>query len=331
MQIARALVLAGRRADDREWPSVAPGPKPLVPVANRPILFHSLEGLRRAGVRDVLMAVDPQTGPAIRAAVGDGADWGLFVRYAECSDASGLSATLRAVRDFAGDQVVLVQHADSLMQDDVGAHVQRAGDDALDLLALRLDGTGRARLETPLDGAWVLSPRARAILGESRATDEDPVAVAGEHGASIDVQYVDGCRPCNGDQDSLLDGNRRVLEGLRRSVVPDALARSEVQGRVVVHPSAWIERSLIRGPAIIGAGTRIIDAYVGPYTSIGANVVVEGAEIEHSIVLSGAELRFIGTRLEASVIGEGARVTRRFHTPNALRLSIGAGADVALS
>jgi len=314
MQIARALVLAGRRADDREWPSVAPGPKPLVPVANRPILFHSLEGLRRAGVRDVLMAVDPQTGPAIRAAVGDGADWGLFVRYAECSDASGLSATLRAVRDFAGDQVVLVQHADSLMQDDVGAHVQRAGDDALDLLALRLDGTGRARLETPLDGAWVLSPRARAILGESRATDEDPVAVAGEHGASIDVQYVDGCRPCNGDQDSLLDGNRRVLEGLRRSVVPDAL-----------------ERSLIRGPAIIGAGTRIVDAYVGPYTSIGANVVVEGAEIEHSIVLSGAELRFIGTRLEASVIGEGARVTRRFHTPNALRLSIGAGADVALS
>jgi glucose-1-phosphate thymidylyltransferase len=74
----------------------------------------------------------------------------------------------------------------------------------------------------------------------------------------------------------------------------------------------------------------VTDAYIGPYTSIGAGVVVEAAEIEHSIVLPDAELRFVGTRLESSIIGRGARVTRRFSLPTAMQLSIGDGAEVIL-
>ena len=67
----------------------------------------------------------------------------------------------------------------------------------------------------------------------------------------------------------------------------------------MVHPTARLENSLVRGPAIIGPRARLRDAYVGPYTSIGADVVMEGAEIEHSIVFSGAELRYVGARLES--------------------------------
>jgi len=331
MQVTRAVVLAGGGSDGPGWPSVPPGPKPLVHVGNRPILFHSLEGLRRTGVDEVLVAVDPETGPAIRAAVGDGSIWGLDVRFADCTAASGLPGTLPALHDFAGEHSVLVQHADSLLGDDVGSHVARFGADALDALALRLDGSTRSALDDPLDGAWLFSAWARTILAESDAAGHDPVAAVRARGAQIDVRYVEGCRPCQGSQDTLLDANRRVLEDLRRSVVPDAVLESEVQGRVVIHPTASVERSLVRGPVIIGPGSRIVDAYVGPYTSIGADVVVEGAEVEHSILLPRAELRFTGARLETSVIGEGARVTRHFRTPNALRLSIGAGAEVALS
>ena len=43
----------------------------------------------------------------------------------------------------------------------------------------------------------------------------------------------------------------------------------------------------MRGPAIIGAGARLIDAYVGPYTAIAEDCVVERAEVEHSILLAG--------------------------------------------
>ena len=59
--------------------------------------------------------------------------------------------------------------------------------------------------------------------------------------------------------------------------------------------------------------------------------MMEGAEIEHSIVFSGAEIRYVGAGLESSVIGQGARVSRSFRIPGAVRLSIGDGAEVALS
>ena len=87
----------------------------------------------------------------------------------------------------------------------------------------------------------------------------------------------------------------------------------------------------MRGPAVIGRGARITDAYVGPYTAIGDDVVIEGAEIEHSIVLEGAQLRSVGTRIESSVIGQNARVARTFTRPSFLRLALGAGGEILLS
>ena len=99
----------------------------------------------------------------------------------------------------------------------------------------------------------------------------------------------------------------------------------------MIDPTARLERTTVRGPAIIGPGATLTDAYVGPYTAIGAGVVVEGAEVEHSIVLDGAELRFVGSRVESSVIGAGARIVREFRPPSGLRLTLGAGAEVMLS
>jgi glucose-1-phosphate thymidylyltransferase len=104
-----------------------------------------------------------------------------------------------------------------------------------------------------------------------------------------------------------------------------------VQGSVVIHPSAEIRSSVVRGPAVIGPMTRLTDAYVGPYSSIGAGVLIEAAEIENSIILPGASIRYLGGRLESSVIGARARVFRDFRLPKAMRLSVGEGAEVALT
>ena len=81
MEIAKALILTGRNAYDRPWPSVRSCPKHLVPVANRPILFHNLEALRKAGMLEATIAVEPESAEPIMAAVGDGSDWNLAVSY----------------------------------------------------------------------------------------------------------------------------------------------------------------------------------------------------------------------------------------------------------
>jgi glucose-1-phosphate thymidylyltransferase len=144
------------------------------------------------------------------------------------------------------------------------------------------------------------------------------------------VQQLDGCLPCHGGQEGLLEGNRRMLEMLRGDAERSAYPTAELQGPVKVHPSARIEHSLIRGPAVIGPGSCLSHAYVGPYTSIGADVTIEGSQIEHSIVFDGAEVRHVGARLESSVVGRGARIQRSFGLPTTMQLSVGDGAEVTL-
>jgi glucose-1-phosphate thymidylyltransferase len=328
MEIAKALILAGSAADDRPWP-VMPGARHLFPIANRPILFHNLEALRAAGILEATILADPGAGAAIEAAVGDGRDWGLTVHHSAWRSAGGLPAALAAGRDFVGDEPVLVEHADALLRERMHGHIAAFAHERLDALALRLE-----RSVVPLAGqltpGYLLSPRAVSILADGRAHRDGPVARVRAHGGRVRVQPVDGCLPCHGDVEALLESNRRALEELVPSVDEASLEQSTVHGPVHVHPAARVVRSLLRGPLIVGPGATISDAYIGPYSAIGAGVTVEAAEIEHSIVLPDAELRYFGSRLESSVIGRGARIVRGFALPAAMRMTVGENAEILL-
>jgi glucose-1-phosphate thymidylyltransferase len=130
--------------------------------------------------------------------------------------------------------------------------------------------------------------------------------------------------------DTVLAGNRFALESLQGEPVNAHLRDCEIQGAVSIHPSARLESSTVRGPAVIGAGARVHSAYIGPFTSIAADALIEGAEIENSIVLAGASVTHLNGRLEGSILGAGARVFRDFRLPRAMRLNIGPGSEVVV-
>ena len=100
----------------------------------------------------------------------------------------------------------------------------------------------------------------------------------------------------------------------------------------MVHPSARLEDTIVRGPAIIGPGARLSHAYVGPYTSIGADVTDRGlADRALDRARPAPSCCNVGSRLETSVIGRGARISRKFVVPTAMRLSVGDGAEVTVT
>ena len=99
--------------------------------------------------------------------------------------------------------------------------------------------------------------------------------------------------------------------------------KSSLSGRVIVERGAEIINSTIRGPAIIGENSRIVDAYVGPYTAIYHDVLVENSEVEHCIVLENCKIVGIGARIEDSLIGRHVEITRSPLRPKAYRMSIG--------
>ena len=103
-----------------------------------------------------------------------------------------------------------------------------------------------------------------------------------------------------------------------------------MEGLVVIEPGAVLERSVVRGPAVIAAGARIEDAYIGPYSSIGADVHVRRSEVEHSIILAGSVVEDLGTRMEASLLGREVKLTRSDGMPKTLQMLVGDKSEIRL-
>src|SRR6476659_6401834 len=127
----------------------------------------------------------------------------------------------------------------------------------------------------------------------------------------------------------MLEANRLVLEDIERSVRGE-LGDSKLYGRVAVEAGARLARSLVRGPAIIGADALITDAYVVPYTSIDAGVTVARAEVEHSILLAGSSVSDLGSRMEASLLGRNVKLSRGDGLPKTLRLNDTANTEIKI-
>ena len=94
-----------------------------------------------------------------------------------------------------------------------------------------------------------------------------------------------------GKPNDMLAANSLVLEELDHTVEGHVDKDSILEGKVTIERGAEIINSRIRGPAIIGQETRIVNSYVGPFTSIYHHCVIENSEIEHSIVLENSQHR----------------------------------------
>jgi N-acetyl-alpha-D-muramate 1-phosphate uridylyltransferase len=116
----RAMLLAAGRGD-RMRPLTDQLPKPLLPVRGKPLIVYHLERLARAGVHDVVINV-AWLGERIRAALGDGAAFGLSIRYSEeGAQALETGGGIFQALPFLGSEPFLVVNADVFTDFDFGA------------------------------------------------------------------------------------------------------------------------------------------------------------------------------------------------------------------
>ena len=339
-------------------------------VGNRPIVCHALEAIRRAGGREVALIVSARELSTVRACVAADDLRGLDISFIPHAQRPGeLMRALAAAVELVGESPCVVHAADGLLAQpleplvgplSVGGpdltmlvHRQANGAQSAGLSTrrlLRLVGSATKECELELAGVCLFGPGALRRTEGARwwqREELDLTAVAEElaaAGAQLRVEHVRGWHRYGGTAADLLELNRLVLETLvcddatQQGVLGGNGARSDrtsdedsrIEGCVKLHPSACVRSSVIVGPAIIGPSALVQDSYIGPYTSIGAGVHIEGAEIEHSIILPRASITHIGGRLVGSVVGCDARVFRDFSLPRALRLNVGDGGEVAL-
>jgi glucose-1-phosphate thymidylyltransferase len=133
-----------------------------------------------------------------------------------------------------------------------------------------------------------------------------------------------------GKKDDLLEANRVVLdEWASREIQAVVDTESKIVGRVVLEEGAQVRRSEVRGPAAIGRGAVIEEAFIGPYTSIGPDCVIRNSVLEHCVLLEGVTIEGVG-RLKDSVLGRNAVVRRLPGNHRALRVVVGDDSEALL-
>jgi glucose-1-phosphate thymidylyltransferase len=151
-----------------------------------------------------------------------------------------------------------------------------------------------------------------------------------DRGLEVRPHIVDGWWKDTGKVEDMLEANRLILDTFERRIDGCVDADSRIEGKVVIEAGAVVERSVIRGPAIIGRDAQVRHAYIGPFTSIMNGVEIQDTEIEHSIVLEGSSLRDLANRVTDSLIGKNVRIYRVPVKPSAYRFTLGDNSEVGI-
>jgi glucose-1-phosphate thymidylyltransferase len=353
----KALVLAGG-AGTRLRPITHTSAKQLVPVANKPVLFYGLEAIADVGITEVGLVVG-DTEAEIRAAVGDGAAFGITATYIRQQAPLGLAHGVLVARDFLGDDDFVMYLGDNFIVGGIAGLVDQfcAARPAAQIMLTRvsdprefgvaeLDAGGRVigleekpgqpKSDLALVGVYMFTAAVHEVIGRLQPSRRHELEITEaiqaliQSGQRVDSHLITGYWKDTGNVEDMLEVNRMVLETAepaRRGEVDDV---SELIGRVVLEDGAVVRGSRIVGPAIIGARTQVTDSYVGPFTSVGPDCRLADSEIEYSIVLAGASICGV-RRIEASLIGRGVDITPAPRVPKAHRLILGDHSRVQIS
>lgn len=353
----KGFILAGGKGT-RIRPLTYTSAKQLLPVAGKPILFYAIEALKEAGIQKIGIIVG-DTRQEVMSAVGDGSRWGVEIAYIHQPEPKGLAHAVLIARDFLGEEPFVMFLGDNLIQGGVKQFVEKfecLRPDALILLkevdnpsafgvaelgpdgqVLRLEEKPpKPRSRYALVGVYLFSSCIHQAVREIRPSWRGELEITDalqwliDHRYRVQAHILEGWWLDTGKKDDILQANYTVLDTLQPSFRGVKDEFSILTGRVVVEEGTQLIRSTLRGPCYIGKNCRLVDAYIGPYTSISDNVMIEKAEIEHSIILEGSSIS-VDARIEDSLMGKNVIILRGNDKPKAYRFTLGDDSKVELA
>ncbi len=353
----KGLILSGGKGS-RLYPLTYTSAKQLIPVANKPVLVRVIETIRDAGITEIGIVIG-STGDQIKEAVGSGGRWGVNITYIPQDAPLGLAHAVKISQDFLGDDRFVMFLGDNVIQGGISPLIAQFADskwnsqivltriehpEQYGVAELGDDGRIIRLVEKPknppsnlaLVGIYMFDQHVFKAVnaikpswrGELEITDAIQWLV--EKGYTVHPYIHRGWWIDTGAPGDMLEANDLVLEEIDYLIEGYVDRDSTVGRRVRVERGAEIVNSVVRGPAIIGENARIINSYVGPFTSIYHNVTVENSEIEHSMVLEYSEIRDIETRIQDSLIGKNVCINKSPIKPKALKLTLADNSQVGI-
>ncbi len=305
------LVLAGGRGT-RFGNLTKRIPKPLLPVAGKPLIIRNIDNLRRAGVRDITIVISPDS-EQVRSVLGNGHTLGVNLEYVRQEDHLGTAHAIGLAREIIGDNRFLVCWSDNLttyaLSDLIDNDHVFPADGTLAVHFTENPRKGgivitkartitefeekpeKPRSNLNLAGMYILGPWVFGAIDKTRLNSKegeyylpDAFQIAVNDGLTLNWALVGDWRMNVNTPEDLLVGNARLLEHDGHTTPADG--SYTIMKPVHIPSSVQIGHGATVGPyvsigegAVIGDNARIADAVV-----LGGAVIPDGAEIDRAIV-----------------------------------------------
>lgn len=355
----KALILSGGKGT-RLRPLTYTGAKQLVPVANKPILWYGIEAIVAVGITEIGIIISPETGDEVRNKTGNGELFGAKITYILQDKPAGLAHAVKIAQPFLQDSSFVMYLGDNLIADSLDKYLQNFQNHQIDALILlktvsnpsafgvaRINEKGQVLelIEKPknppsnlaLVGIYFFTPEIHTVIanlqpsprGELEITDAIQKLI--EENKPVSACQLENWWLDTGKKDDLLEANRIILDTrLESDFAGEKDTNSQIIGRVKIGKGTKLINSTVRGPVIIGDNCHLENCFIGPYTSVANNVHLIEADLEHSVILEGAEINGIHQRIVDSVIGQRAKLILAPKRPKALSFMIGDDSQIEL-
>lgn len=314
----------------RLYPVTLSMSKHLIPVANKPILFYALEMMRDAGIKDVGLIIGEKN-KDIESAVGDGSRWGLNVIYILQQNPKGLAHAASVAQDFVGEETFVMYLGDNLLKEGLTGFVDTFNENSPNALILlhHVDNPsqfGIAELNEgkitrvvekpknpPTDlaivGAYLFDKNIFTAIDNIKPSWRNELEITDaiqyliENGYVVQPHIVKDWWKDTGRPEEILAANRFLLDNVESNIKGNVDEDSRIVGNVLIEEGAEIVNSEIKGPVIVGKYCKIIDSFVGSYTSIGNNTIIENSKIKQCVIMEKSTISNVENRISNSLFG----------------------------
>ncbi len=315
----KGIILSGGKGS-RLAPITDDYPKQLVPVLGKPILFHCIENLRKAGIDQIQIVLSHETGKLIEERIAQ-ENFGANISFIYQDAPLGLAHAVSINKDFTGSDDFVVVLGDNIFDESLSKMSAKFYETHADSLILikevdrpydfgvvkfNADGKAERLVEKPktfiskhaIVGVYFFNPsiyKAIDIIQPSARNEleiTDAISVQVESGASVVTHILQSYWFDSGTRSGVLEANKTLLlESNKFDNVDSLIRNSYLHGNIAIRERSIIEDSNLMGPIHIGKNVRIYNSTIGPFTTIADNSVIENSELQETIVMDNASIK----------------------------------------
>ncbi|HBU06744.1 MAG TPA: glucose-1-phosphate thymidylyltransferase [Candidatus Magasanikbacteria bacterium] len=343
MRIKKAILTGGGHAT-RLRPITSLINKHLIPLANKPMIFHAIEKVVEAGVEEIFINTNPGE-TELQKYVGDGGHWGVKITFFEQTGGpQGIAHVVNEAKKFIGDDPFIFYLSDNIILGSIKEMTDEFNKNNFDCMLALSKVPDPNRFGVPyFDEAGKLidvvekpqnPPNDFAVTGiylygpkvffnafekiEKSARGEYEISSIHSHflknNFKVGYREVTGWWKDTGQANDLLLANRLLLERMEASEFPNhgSIDKSaDISGKVHVGIGSQIKAGVkIIGPVMIAENCILENCEIGPNVTIGSGGELRNCKMKDSIMLENSVVD-ADIKITDSILGKGVSVIKK--------------------